>query len=247
MKRYFLKIQYKGTNYHGWQIQPNAVTVQEKVNNALSTYLRVSIETVGCGRTDTGVHASEFYLHFDVAFEIIDIAKSLRSISYLLPYDIAAVDLFQVRPDFHARFDAISRTYQYHIHFQKDPFINDYSCKINYTLNIDKMNEAAKHLLEITDFSCFAKSHAQTLTNNCKVTFAKFICLDSNRIMFEITADRFLRNMVRAIVGTLMLVGEGKIQIEDFKKIIVSQDRKNAGASIDAKGLFLTNIVYNFD
>lgn len=242
-----MKIQYKGTNYHGWQLQPNAVTVQEKINYALSTYLREAIETIGCGRTDTGVHASEFYLHFDVSTEIADVTKALRSISYLLPHDISANQLFAVKADFHARFDALSRTYQYFLHYQKNPFIYEFSCKINQELDVSMMNQAAEYLLTVTDFSCFSKSHTQTLTNNCKITHAKFSVLDENRLMFEITADRFLRNMVRAIVGTLILIGENKLSVDDFKQVILSKDRKKAGVSVDAKGLFLTKVVYDFD
>lgn len=247
MNRYCLKIQYKGTHYHGWQTQPNAVTVQQKVDEAISTFTREKIESIGCGRTDTGVHASAFYLHFDTLKEIKDIPKALKSIGFLLPYDISADDLFQVTPDFHARFDALSRTYQYFIHHKKNPFLEDFSCKLFYPLHVESMNEAAAYLLEVVDFSCFSKSNTQTITNNCKVTYAAFSKIDENRLMFEITADRFLRNMVRAIVGTLLMVGENKISIDDFKSIVVSKDRKKAGTSVDARGLFLTNVVYDFE
>lgn len=247
MKRYCLRIQYKGTHYHGWQTQPNAITVQQKVDEAISILTRENIESIGCGRTDTGVHASMFYLHFDTTNEIIDLTKALKSIGFMLPYDISAHELFEVSNDFHARFDAISRTYNYFIHFEKNPFLNEFSCKIHQTLNFDLMNQAASYLLEVNDFSCFSKSNTQTLTNICNVSKALFIKINDSRWMFEITADRFLRNMVRAIVGTLIMVGESKINLSEFKQIIQSKNRNKAGSSVDAAGLFLVNVVYDFD
>ena len=247
MKRYCLRIQYKGTHYHGWQTQPNAITVQQKVDEAISIFTRENIESIGCGRTDTGVHASMFYLHFDTTNEIIDLSRALKSIGFLLPHDISAHELFEVSQDFHARFDAISRTYNYFIHFEKNPFIKEFSYKIHHTLNYDLMNQAAAYLLEVNDFSCFSKSNTQTLTNICNVSKAFFIKIDDSRWMFEITADRFLRNMVRAIVGTLIMVGESKINLSEFKQIIQSKNRNKAGSSVDAAGLFLVNVVYDFD
>ena len=244
--RYFIQIQFKGTNYHGWQIQPNAISVQEKLNYALSTFFNYNIETLGCGRTDAGVHATKFFVHFNTREPIVEFDKCKKAINYLLPVDICVDDIFEVADDAHVRFDASSRTYHYFMHNNKNPFLIDLSCKIYQNLNISLMNEAASKLLIYNDFSCFSKSKTQVLTNLCTVTKASFHVIDTNRFYFEITANRFLRNMVRAIVGTLMLVGESKISVQQFEEIILGKDRKKAGKSVDACGLFLVDIEYPY-
>ena len=246
LKRYFIEIAYNGTAYHGWQVQKNAKSVQEVLNKALSTICRESVETLGCGRTDTGVHAREFFAHFDLLNEV-DVLEPrfLLSLNSLLPYDISAKDIFPVKSDAHARFDASQRSYEYHIHFKKDPFKHNLSWLLRDIPDIGLMNEAADIIKEYTDFSCFSKSNTQTFTNNCAITRAKWMVSDDGMV-FHISADRFLRNMVRAIVGTLMKVGKKEIKPEEIKFIIESRDRSNAGESVPACGLFLTNIEYPY-
>ena len=289
-QRYFIELAYEGTAYHGWQIQENAVSVQEILNKALSTVWRQSIETVGCGRTDTGVHARQFYAHFDVVevgesgspkvgkSESREVGKlesreaekpdlesttdnlppttyNLQPITYyrqlivslnaLLPYDIAVKRIIEVAPDAHARFDATSRSYEYHIHFTKDPFRQGFSWLMRDEPDITLMNRAAQVLLEYRDFSCFSKSNTQTFTNNCRICRAEWIRTPEG-LVFYITADRFLRNMVRAIVGTLIQVGRAEILPEEIRNIVISKNRSNAGASVPACGLFLTEIKYPY-
>ena len=251
--RYFIELAYNGTAYHGWQIQPNAITVQECLDKALSVYFRQPIASLGCGRTDAGVHAKEFYAHFDleIAEQAEQAAKSVNpenavtGVNSLLPYDISVKRIFKVANDAHARFDATERAYQYHIHFHKDPFKLDRSWLYKGGLEVSNMNEAAKILLTHTDFSCFSKSNTQTFTNNCKVIEARFEVLDDG-LVFTIKADRFLRNMVRAIVGTLVRVGKNEIDLSQFREIIESKDRSNAGQSVPACGLYLTNVIYPY-
>lgn len=252
LQRYFIELAYDGTNYHGWQIQPNAVSVQEMLNKALSTLLRQPVETLGCGRTDTGVHAKEFYAHFTPqppeggANVLTDSPfRGLGGLNALLPYDIAVKRIIPVHPEAHARFDATSRSYQYHIHFHKDPFKTKYSWLLKDKPDIRSMNAAANVLMEYIDFSCFSKSNTQVFTNNCKVTRAEWVEQEDG-IVFHITADRFLRNMVRAIVGTLMMVGKGEMQPEGIRQIIESKSRSNAGTSVPACGLYLTKIEYPY-
>lgn len=245
-QRYFIELAYDGTNYHGWQVQPNAVTVQEVLDKALTTLLRQSIETVGCGRTDTGVHAKDFFAHLDVEFgddkqQTID----KRSLNALLPHDIAVKQIIPVHPEAHARFDATLRSYEYHIHFEKNPFLNGYSCLLRDKPDLELMNRAAAIVMEYTDFSCFSKSNTQVKTNNCKIAKAEWVETE-NGIVFHISADRFLRNMVRAIVGTLLMVGKGEMQPEDIRQIIESKNRSNAGMSVPACGLYLTEIKYPY-
>ncbi|WP_461449364.1 tRNA pseudouridine(38-40) synthase TruA [Mucilaginibacter sp.] len=249
-QRFFLELAYDGTNYHGWQLQPNAIGVQEVLNKALSTILREPIETLGCGRTDTGVHAKQFFAHFD-AEQPIDhgpwsIEKKnnfLRSLNALLPHDIAVGSIFEVNSDDHARFDATLRSYEYHIHFNKDPFKYGYSWLLRDEPDIELMNQAAKIIMGYTDFSCFSKSNTQVKTNNCKISKAEWAKTDSG-IVFHISADRFLRNMVRAIVGTLIQVGKKEIEPADIHVIIRSKNRSKAGTSVPACGLYLTEVVY---
>ena len=240
--RYFIEFSYCGKKYHGWQIQPESISVQEKLNEALSTIFRQKIEVVGAGRTDTGVHASQMFAHFDIENEITDdIVFKLNSI---LPDDIAIYQVFLVDDSKHARFDAISRTYQYKIWLGRNPFLLDFSWQIHSLKpNVSKMNEAAKILLEYEDFQCFSKVKTNVHTFNCTI-FEAFWVQNGNELTFTISANRFLRNMVRAIVGTLIDVGLEKISIDDFRKIIESKNRSNAGLSVPAKGLFLTTINY---
>jgi tRNA pseudouridine38-40 synthase len=248
-QRYFIELSYDGTNYHGWQTQPNAVAVQEVLDKCLSTVLRQPIETLGCGRTDTGVHAKEFFAHFD--FESIDhrpwtmdeTSTILRSLNSIFPKDIAIKNIFPVAAEAHARFDATLRSYEYHMHFNKDPFKSGYSWELRDRPDLDLMNKAAAIIMEYTDFSCFSKSNTQVKTNNCKITNAKWVVKDDG-IVFHISADRFLRNMVRAIVGTLMMVGRKEIEPETVRTIIESKNRSNAGMSVPAGGLYLTKVQY---
>lgn len=246
MQRYFLQLCYKGTNYCGWQIQNNAVSVQQIVNSALEILICKPTETVGCGRTDTGVHASDFYLHFDTESEIKDEKEFIYRINKILPKDIAVIDLIKVKADANARFDALSRTYEYHIMRQKDPFLNQLSWYYYADLDIDKMNEACLLLFNHHDFTSFSKTHSQTKTNICKIMLAKWE-QQEHLLVFTIRADRFLRNMVRAIVGTLIKVGAHEITLTDFENIIKNKDRKEAGMSVPAKGLYLVNVEYDFE
>ena len=246
--RYFISLSYNGTNYHGWQIQDNGITVQSVLNNAMSQILRSEIETVGAGRTDTGVHASKFFAHFDFnkkfsSEELIDLVYKINS---NLPNDIAISKIIQVKEDAHARFSALSRTYKYYISPNKNPFKFDSSYFYKGNLEIDLMNEACKILFEYIDFTSFSKLHTQTKTNNCKIYIAKWQ-IEEDMIVFTIKADRFLRNMVRAIVGTLLDVGRGKIDIEKFREIIEKKSRCEAGFSVPACGLFLVDIEYPED
>ncbi|MDB5285339.1 MAG: tRNA pseudouridine(38-40) synthase TruA [Mucilaginibacter sp.] len=248
-QRFFIELSYDGTNYHGWQLQPNAIGVQEVLNKALSTILRQPIETLGCGRTDTGVHAKQFFAHFTpqpplISGGAIKIDNSLiRSLNSVLPHDIAAKRIFPVAPDAHARFDATLRSYEYHIHFNKDPFKHGYSWLLRDEPDIELMNQAAAIIMEYIDFSCFSKSNTQVKTNNCKISKAEWVKTDSG-IVFHISADRFLRNMVRAIVGTLIQVGRHEIEPGDVHAIIRSKNRSNAGVSVPACGLYLTEVFY---
>ncbi|TDQ07549.1 tRNA pseudouridine(38-40) synthase TruA [Pedobacter metabolipauper] len=249
MQRYFIELSYNGTGYHGWQIQPNALTVQQCLDTALSTYFRQIVTSLGCGRTDSGVHASQFYAHFDLQLEADqnpkDLSRSISGINSLLPYQIAVKRVFEVADTAHARFDATERAYQYHIHFHKDPFKLDRSWLFKGSLDVHVMNEAAKILFQYTDFSCFSKSNTQTFTNNCKITTAYFEEKEDG-LVFTISADRFLRNMVRAIVGTLVRIGKNEITLAQFKEIIESKDRSSAGQSVPACGLYLVRVTYPF-
>jgi tRNA pseudouridine38-40 synthase len=262
-QRYFIELSYDGTHYHGWQIQQNAVSVQEVLNEKLSVILRQPIETTGCGRTDTGVHAKEFFAHFDVVGFIDDSSlfiakqngngydpstmnhepKTVRSLNSILPKDIAIKNIVPVAAGAHARFDATLRSYEYHIHFNKDPFKNGYSWELRDRPDIELMNIAASIIMEYTDFGCFSKSNTQVKTNICKIKKARWETLGDG-IVFKISADRFLRNMVRAIVGTLIMVGKHEIEPDAVRAIIESKNRSNAGTSVPACGLYLTEIKY---
>jgi len=248
-QRFFIELFYDGTNYHGWQVQPNAITVQEMLDKALTTVLRQPIETTGCGRTDTGVHAREFFAHFDLEEKTIDHGpwsmEKMKSLNAILPTDVAIKNLIPVSPEAHARFDAVLRSYEYHIHFHKDPFKQNYSWLIRDIPDVELMNKAAKMIMEFTDFSCFSKSNTQVKTNNCKIYRAEWLATPDG-IVFHISADRFLRNMVRAIVGTLLQVGRHEIEPWEVKLIIQSKNRSKAGTSVPACGLYLTEVKYPY-
>jgi tRNA pseudouridine38-40 synthase len=242
--RYFVKLAYQGTNYHGWQCQPNAKSVQETLNNAISVILNASINLIGAGRTDAGVHAKEMYAHFDyeATFECKNLIHKLNS---YLPKDIVIFDILPVHDEAHARFDATLRSYQYHINSFKNVFLQDQSWYYNSKLDLELMNEASKILLNHTDFQSFSKVNTDVNTFNCTIYEAYWV-QDNEKLIFNISANRFLRNMVRAIVGTLVYVGLHKITLEEFNEIIKSKDRKNAGFSVPAHGLYLTKIAYNY-
>lgn len=241
--RFFITLSFDGTNYHGWQIQPNSDSVQQRLQEALSTLLRQPIEVVGAGRTDTGVHARMMVAHFDWE-ELIDGKQLAYKLNKFLPQDIAVQEVRLVDEEKHARFSATSRTYHYFIHMRKDPFLQAYSWQVPFKLDFEKMNEAAKVLLEYKDFTSFSKVNTDTKTNLCDVKEAFWEEIAPDRWRFTITANRFLRNMVRAIVGTLVEVGRGRLRLEDVRRIIEAKDRCSAGESVPAKGLFLVDIKY---
>ena len=246
--RYFITLSYDGTRYHGWQIQPNDDSVQQRLQEALSTLLRQPIEVVGAGRTDTGVHARMMVAHFDIENSNQLLALQGRGwervLNKLLPPDIAVQEVRQVADDMHARFSATSRTYHYFIHTYKDPFLYAYSWQVPYKLDFEKMNEAAKVLLEYKDFTSFSKVNTDTKTNLCDLKEAHWDEVAPGQWRFTITANRFLRNMVRAIVGTLVEVGRDRISIDDVRRIIEAKDRCQAGESVPGKALFLVDIQY---
>jgi tRNA pseudouridine38-40 synthase len=242
--RYFIELAYKGTNYHGWQLQPNAVTVQELTNKAFSTVLRIPINVVGAGRTDTGVHAEQLFAHFNVENEL-NVDEIVYKVNAILPNDIVVYHIFKTVGDAHARFNAESRSYEYRIFLGKNPFQNEITWQlINKKLDVFKMNEAAKILLTYTNFKCFSRSNSDVKTYNCSITNALWV-QNKKLLGFHITANRFLRNMVRAIVGTLLDVGTGKTTLKEFEQIIKSENRCNAGPSAPPQGLFLTQVNYS--
>ena len=244
--RYFLKIAYDGTGFHGWQRQPNAIGVQQIIEDSLSTIMCRPVEIVGSGRTDTGVHARETFAHFDTPEPIGDTGKFLVSLNRLCGRAIAISDILPVMETAHARFDATSRTYKYFIHFHKDPFLEGLSWETR-PLDLERMNEAASLLPETEDFTSFAKLHSDAKTNICHVDIARWTEEGENRAVFTIRADRFLRNMVRAVVGTLVDVGRGKSDPATVKKIIESKDRCSAGTSMPAHALYLWKVEYPAD
>lgn len=240
--RYFIYFAYDGTRYHGWQIQPNGISVQEVLQNALSTLLRQKTEVVGAGRTDAGVHARTMVAHFDA--DNADCAQLVYKMNKILPPDIAVSKVEPVADDMHARFSATSRTYHYFIHMHKSPFLNAYSWQMYGQLDFQRMNEAAQALMEYRDFTSFSKVNTDTKTNDCTITYARWEETSPGEWRFTITANRFLRNMVRAIVGTLVEVGRGKVSVEGFRKIIEMKDRCKAGESVPGKALFLVDVTY---
>jgi len=240
--RYFIQLSFKGTNYHGWQLQPNGISVQGVLNKVLSIKLKENIEVIGVGRTDTGVHAKFFVAHFDSEKNIIS-ESIVHSINSFLPDDISLKNIFPVKPSAHSRFSAISRTYKYYINNVKNSFSKEFSYYYHRKLDVVKMNEASETLLRYSDFTSFCKSKSDTRTNLCKIYHAGWNEEDGN-IVFTIKANRFLRNMVRSIVGTLIEVGSGKITIDKFTEIIEKKNRIYAGMSVPAHGLYLFDIEY---
>lgn len=243
--RYFLKLAYNGANYHGWQSQPNAESVQECIEKALSMVLREPIAITGAGRTDAGVNAAVMYAHFDVNEPLKDTTTLVMRLNSILGKDIAIYDVLPVHDDAHARFDATARTYKYFVHTEKSPFLYPFSWKATCKLDFDLMNEAAELLKGYTDFTSFSKLHTDVATNNCKITHARWE-QEGGQWVFTITADRFLRNMVRAIVGTLVDVGRGKLTIEQFCQVIEKKDRCSAGTSMPGNALFLWKVEYPY-
>ena len=240
--RYFIELSYKGTNYHGWQIQPDASSVQEEITKALATILQEKILLIGAGRTDAGVHASQMFAHVDTVKKLTD--DYVHKLNAILPNDIVIKSIKEVSDETHARFDAVSRTYEYRILLGRDPFLLETTWQLHQkNLQIEKMNEAANLLFKYEDFESFSKVKTDVNTFNCTIMKAVWT-LEDKHLIFHIKANRFLRNMVRAIVGTLLEVGLGKKTVEDFRKIIESKKRSEAGLSVPAKGLFLTEVCY---
>lgn len=242
--RYFIEFAYKGTNYHGWQTQPNAISVQEVLSAAMSTLLQKKITLIGAGRTDTGVHAKQMFAHFDYEFKIEN-DYLVHKLNSFLPKDIAILAFYKVSDEAHARFDATKRTYEYHIHLKKNAFESHDSWYFRQALNIDLMNTACEILKTQTDFECFSKVNTDVHTFNCTIETAIWE-QNNNMLIFTISANRFLRNMVRAIVGTIINIGLEKISLSEFILIIESKDRKKAGFSVPAHGLYLTKVVYDY-
>lgn len=243
MGRYFIHLAYNGASYCGWQTQPELPTVQLTLEQALSTLLRQKVAVVGCGRTDTGVHASDFYAHFDAGN--VETQQLVFKLNNILPPDIAIYDIFPVAQNAHARFDATARTYQYHVSQERLPFRQGQYCRIYYKPDIDLMNEAARVLMEYEDFTSFAKLHTQVKTNICHLSVAQWE-ESAGEYVFTIRSNRFLRNMVRSVTGTLLDVGRGKLTIEGLREIIEKKDRCAAGVSMPACGLFLTKVEYPY-
>lgn len=243
MQRYFMKLAYNGTAYHGWQIQPNGISVQGVLEETLSTLLRRKTIVIGAGRTDAGVHAELMVAHFDTE-PLPDTSMLVTRLNGFLPKDIAIFDIYPVDETMHARFSAKSRTYQYRLSTYKDVFAEKFSLQVHYDLDYDLMNKAAAKLFDFEDFTTFSKLHTDTKTNICKIMKAEWEESGNGRYTFTIKADRFLRNMVRAIVGTLFLVGNHKMSVDDFAKAIEGRNRSLAGSSAPAKALFLTDVEY---
>ncbi|MBQ3617653.1 MAG: tRNA pseudouridine(38-40) synthase TruA [Bacteroidales bacterium] len=241
--RYKLALAYNGENYHGWQTQPNAPTVQETLERAFSLILRQNTSITGCGRTDTGVHAEYYVAHFDTYDINAKIGDLVHKMNSFLPKDIAIYSIEPVGDDFNARFSAVKRSYRYWIHTRKDPFLDRCSWLVPYPIDIEKMNQGCEILKRYTDFASFCKAGSDNKTTICHISSAQWT-QDAHRIKFEITADRFLRNMVRAIVGTMVDLGLGKTTLAEFEDIIKSHKRSSAGQSVPAKGLALVDIRY---
>jgi len=239
--RYFIQLSYNGKNYCGWQRQPHSPSVQEELEEAMSMLLKKEIALVGAGRTDTGVHARDYYAHFDSDSPLPD--RLVEKLNSFLPKEIAIKQIFPVKNDAHARFDACSRTYQYFIALEKNPFLYEQSYYIHFPLDLSLMNKAGEILLQHTDFQCFSKVNTDVKTYNCQLKEA-YWRKEGNLLIFRITADRFLRNMVRAIVGTMIEIGRGRLSLEDLQQILLSKDRSKAGYSVPGHALFLEEIIY---
>lgn len=250
--RFFVRLSYDGTNYHGWQSQPSASSVQQTIEHAFGILFRHDVPIFGAGRTDAGVHARLMVAHFDIDDTDDTLLPQLIGnpgqiayrLNHILPRDISIHSIQAVPPDMHARFSATARTYHYYLHTSRDPFLRHYSCETHYPLDFGKMNEAASLLLEVSDFASFCKSHTDVATTICKVTEAEWREIAPSAHCFRITANRFLRNMVRAVVGTLIEVGRERINLEQFRAIVASRKRTSAGESMPANALFLENIEY---
>lgn len=253
MQRYFIKFSYDGTNYHGWQIQPNGISVQEVLEKALSTLLRTKMSVTGAGRTDAGVHARLMVAHFDWEAPI-DGQQLAYKLNRMLPRDVSVISVEAVENELHARFSATSRTYHYYMHHGRNPFSRAYSCEMPYELDFERMNEAAKYLVGERDFKCFCKAGGDNKTTICNLTEARWQRCNTEIAIHEaekaeewcfvITANRFLRNMVRAVVGTLVEVGRGRITIDEFRKIVDNGTRSDAGESMPGNALFLWDVTY---
>lgn len=247
MKRYFIYLAYNGENYCGWQIQPNGMSVQEVIEKALTILLRVPTPITGAGRTDAGVHARMMIAHFDSDKEDLDLTLLASKMNSLLPKDIAIHKIVEVRKDAHARFEATSRLYRYYITTTKDPFTHQLKHKVHGELDLDAMNACADVLFEYEDFTSFSKLHTDVKTNNCTIMQAYWERQGNNDYIFTIQANRFLRNMVRSIVGTLLDAGRGKLDVDGMRRIIEAKDRGCAGTSAPAQALFLEDVEYNND
>lgn len=241
--RYFITLSYDGTNYHGWQVQPNADSVQARLNDALSKLLAAETECVGAGRTDAGVHASMMVAHFDADKEL-DCENFAFRLNRIVPKDIAVQKVERVADEMHARFSATSRTYHYYVYTRKNPYRRHYATQLHFSPDYDAMNEAAKELLRVEDFTSFSKVNNDQKTNICDVTRAQWVQVEDDMWRFEITANRFLRNMVRAVVGTLLEVGRGRMTKDEFCRVISQKDRCSAGESVPGNALFLIDIKY---
>lgn len=243
IRRYFITLSYDGTCYHGWQVQPNGISVQGELQRVLSTLLRQEISITGAGRTDAGVHARVMVAHFDFEGEV-DCKQLAYKMNRMLGDDIVVSKIEEVSPELHARFSATERTYHYYIHTRKDPFLRHYSCEIHYPLDFEAMNEAGRILTTYEDFGAFCKAHSDVKTTLCHVTRAEWIQTGENSWYFVITANRFLRNMVRAVVGTLVDVGRGRLTLDEFRKVIEGKKRSDAGDSMPGNALFLEDVKY---
>lgn len=243
VKRYFIWLSYDGTNYHGWQVQPNGISVQGELQRVLSTLLRQDISITGAGRTDAGVHARVMAAHFEIEADI-DCKQLVYKMNRMLPQDIVIDRIEEVSLDMHARFSATERTYHYYIHTRKSPFERHYSCEIHYPLDFEKMNEAGRVLCTYEDFGAFCKAHSDVKTTLCNVTRAEWIQTGDTTWYFVITANRFLRNMVRAVVGTLVDVGRGRLSLDEFRSVIEGKRRSDAGESMPGNALFLEDVKY---
>lgn len=241
--RYFITLSYDGTNYHGWQVQPNADSVQARLNDALSKLLAAETECVGAGRTDAGVHASMMVAHFDTDREL-ECENFAFRLNRIVPKDIAVQKVERVADEMHARFSAKSRTYNYYVYTRKNPYRRHYATQLHFSPDYDAMNEAAKELLRVEDFTSFSKVNNDQKTNICDVTRAQWVQVEDDMWRFEITANRFLRNMVRAVVGTLLEVGRGRMTKDEFCRVISQKDRCSAGESVPGNALFLVDIKY---
>ncbi len=242
--RYFLYLSYNGAAYSGWQTQPNARTVQQTIEEGLATILRRPCPILGAGRTDAGVHARMMVAHLDLEMQPQEASLLLERLNRLLPQDIALHRIVAVKPEAHARFSATARTYRYYVTTKKDPFGHEHRLRLHHSLDLDAMNEAATCLSEYIDFTSFSKLHTDVKTNNCRISYARWKEVAEGEYVFTITADRFLRNMVRAIVGTLFQVGKHKMSLDDFRAIIESKDRCKAGSSAPAHALYLEDVAY---